>query len=355
MNANFFTGLSGIEIYDPETAGFADPRQPGFRPVGIERAAGAVPLYEPVTNDCSMWNCLNIQDHPEDTGIDYALAASRSKRIIIRMSIGNKADPRGQQIYAGFLPYAEAGQIELLAYHTFIESIAVSTQVSVFQALCVGKKLAGIMGDFEVNSSGLSPAALAAKYLAFAPAIEAALGFPPYSLIMYSAEWFWGPNIGQVSASSFAKYRAIFAQYTLDFDNLLIPYPWRNGNWWKHQYSADGNGMGAYFGFPSHSLDINRDNPEGDPEPEPPAAEFGPAFQARVTDQVNPWLNVRAKPQTGGQDVGDLPKGRIVEVYDEIIDGAGNTWWLVVDQVQGGLGGWAAAEYQGKTFLEKID
>lgn len=297
----------------------------------------SAPIIEPVTIDCSQWNCLNYQDHPDDTGIDFALLAARADTVIIRLSVGLQEDLRGQQIYAGLLPYAQAGKVKIAFYHGHIEWLDSHAQATFFASLCEGKLFVFVMADFERDSSGLSQLALANRYNNFLLALASELLIPVYDIVVYTALWFWDPNIGAVMQTFFSKFRLIFAHYTLNFTYLLIPSSWKYTEtpWWKHQFSADGNGMGATFGFPGDDIDMNRDNPALVPPPDPdplpePGVKTGTAIKS---------VSFRAYPVVAACT---FQRMTIVGERFEIVGGrdnfCGHSWWNVRDAI--GVRGW---------------
>lgn len=299
----------------------------------------AVPIYEPITIDCSEHNCLNYEDYPDDTGINFALLAQMADRVIIRFSVGAQEDLRGQQIYDGLKPYADMGLVEICAYHAMIEWVDTETQVELFADLCNGKTLTFVMADFERDSSGLSQNALATLYLDFLGSLTIELTLVPYSIVIYTAEWFWGPNIGMVMAVEFGKYRLMFAQYTLVFTNLLIPFPWQPNNWTWHQYAADGNGMGAVFGFPGDDIDMSRMNPS---LPQPPPSSPPPLVfplsgkvSASAGTNLRPYPNVISKWIPGKHFTKTLPKDTPLLITGEEPDAFGYGWWVVKELTAG--------------------
>ena len=90
---------------------------------------------------------------------------------------------------------------------------------------------------------------------------------------------------------------------------------------------------------------------EPSPAPPPPAEfelpEFEKPIWVQLSSAVTSWLNVRTKPN--GLDVGDIRPGDKIYAYDCVMDGQ-DVWFLVL--LPNGVAGWAAAYYNGETWLE---
>lgn len=85
--------------------------------------------------------------------------------------------------------------------------------------------------------------------------------------------------------------------------------------------------------------------------PEPATIECA---QARVTNAVASWLNLRSAP--GGLDIGDLWAGDLVDVLG-VVEVNEDVWFAVraIDRQTGlSVYGYAAAYYKGSTFLEVL-
>ncbi len=84
----------------------------------------------------------------------------------------------------------------------------------------------------------------------------------------------------------------------------------------------------------------------------PPAAPPVPENLAfvRTTKIVTTWINIRALPRVNSLDLGDMRPGEIWEFVKKYQDPAGNIWYAVIG---GETIGWAAAYYQGQTWIEE--
>ncbi len=113
---------------------------------------------------------------------------------------------------------------------------------------------------------------------AFMEELQQLSGLPDKKLAIYSRALLWNALKGD--HSRFKKFLCWVARYT----SKLHPwndwpegrmYPWDEPDY--HQFSADGNGLGAAYGVESRDIDLNRkfvvgDDSNGEPEPEPEVA-----------------------------------------------------------------------------------
>lgn len=136
---------------------------------------------------------------------------------------------------------------------------------------------------------------------------------------------------------------------------------WQNGIWSTYWWSYPVIGYtpnvdtGFFFFADKSELDFwITDGAPVPPPPPPPPPPVECTFEAIVTTQASPHLNVRTAPRASALDIGNLPIGGKVEVFSEAKDASKNTWWLIVDHAQNDLAGWAAAIYQGKVYLERV-
>lgn len=305
----------------------------------------SVPIYEPTTIDCSEWNCKNFQDHPEDTGIDFALLASMADRVIIRLAIGLQEDRRAMQIYEGLLPYAEQGEVQIDFYHGVIEWLDDESQAYFFADLLDGLEYVDVMADFERDSSGLSKTELAIIYHGYLTMLAEILLIPLYSIIIYTALWFWDENIGLELVEFFSKFRLMVAHYTLNFDYLLIPSSWRvtGTPFFLHQYSADGNGMAETFGFPGpypRAIDMGRTNPVYVEPPPPDPVEPSPEPLVMFKVQCIRDVLLRKGHEADSDIIGKVYKG--YTIYN-VFSVKGNSTYDI--RLNIGIG-WAALSFK---------
>jgi lysozyme len=119
-----------------------------------------------------------------------------------------------------------------------------------------------LVADVE-DSGGLSVTGMRASVKAFLDEIERLTGQKP---IIYTRSSFWNPTMGSVSWAS--EYHIWLARYVSISNTTHRPFmsgPWADGNykplgwsdWDMWQFSADGNGLGAYYGALSNSLDLD--------------------------------------------------------------------------------------------------
>lgn len=273
-------------------------------------------------------NELTIVDISEWQGeIDYSVLASKADVVIMRVSIGLQEDDRYAENYAGLYPYTELEEddpnhVKLGGYHGHLDWLNTEGQADIFSDLIAGKLLEwGVWADFERDVSGHSQATLANLYYIF---LENIVTTAPVVGI-YTAGWFWNAQIGFQLSGYFLTYPLWFAHYTNDFDNVIIPVPWKSVEaWYMHQYSADGNNRGAEFGVSSDDIDINRINPELLPPPPVPPMPEGFKFIVRSTT-----LNYRTEPSTSNGNatvVGKLGKDDIVVATGFKVENAENVW-----------------------------
>lgn len=85
-----------------------------------------------------------------------------------------------------------------------------------------------------------------------------------YSPGVYTRGYFWNDNLGNLESMSHlplwvARYSST-ATHPWDGNpvSYLRPLPWADWVYW--QWSADGNGLGEYYGCDSDSIDLNRLN-----------------------------------------------------------------------------------------------
>ena len=85
--------------------------------------------------------------------------------------------------------------------------------------------------------------------------------------IIYTRKSWWDPYV--LRSSRWKQYKLHVAHYGVSVPAL--PLDW--DDWFIHQYSADGNGLGKQYGCYSASVDLNRRKVEVQPPPPPDVPE----------------------------------------------------------------------------------
>jgi len=74
---------------------------------------------------------------------------------------------------------------------------------------------------------------------------------------IYTAKYWWNANVWE--SNRWQECPLLVANYTTGLEPLM-PRDWKQ--WAAWQWSADGNGMGKKYGAESHSIDLDRWNPD---------------------------------------------------------------------------------------------
>lgn len=123
------------------------------------------------------------------------------------------------------------------------------------------KRTLPLVADVE-STNDIPKELLAARLKAFLDKIEEHTGERP---IIYTRATFWNTYVGNPSWAY--KYKLWAARYRYLDSNLEpdLTSPWSDGNyevngwneWLLWQYSADGNGLGSYYGVDNSAIDLN--------------------------------------------------------------------------------------------------
>lgn len=253
--------------------------------------------------------------------IDYPTLINKTSGVVIRASASLYADSRFVQNYDGL----QAHPGELGAYHFLYSNRSASAQAETFLDVVGNRLFDFLVIDVEDNAVGFTKSQMAAHVKTWIDHVRAAR--PGDEIRIYTRGEWWDWNIGKAGWEQ--DYRLWVAHYGTM--NPRVPLAW-NGVWTMHQYSADGNGLGAEYGVSSSSIDLNRMNPEYYPPPEPPPG--ATPERGETTARVN----LRGYP--GSHLVTTLNAGTGLDLLDEWQNVAGYDWWLV--RTDAGFAGWVA-------------
>ncbi|HMN11169.1 MAG TPA: GH25 family lysozyme [Bellilinea sp.] len=137
--------------------------------------------------------------------------------------------------------------------------------------------------------------------------------------IIYTRQTWWDRFV--LPRSFWKDYRLHAARYS-----AALSGPWSDGmtkfrdwdEWFLHQYSADGNGLGKEYGVESTSIDLNRVNPKFAHLLELPHTEPPDPTTRSMKVLVN-GLNIRNEPRVDSRtDIGDLHMGAQVRVTEDL-------------------------------------
>lgn len=277
---------------------------------------------------------LSVGDYYKDTEVDNFYAAARNKGFL-----------------TGF-------------YHVTKPSISVEKQWA-WIVQCLGNKVMDIplILDNEVTD-GLNPSTIAAMIEGLTLKERARGGFYPIQYLR--GEW-WNSNT--VYKPAFGKCPLFIARYT------SLPHPWNDNALYKPrdwndydlwQYSADGNGLGAYYGVGSASVDISRSPVasldetvarlhKADPiEPPPPLEPV--LLKAHVKATSTPYVNRRASPNVNSSSLGVIYPNTnlwVTKIYPK----SNGQQWVNLIHPKGGAGendvaGFSAFTYNNNDLLE---
>ena len=185
------------------------------------------------------------------------------------------------------------GRIPCGAYWFYRPEHDPAAQAGFFSSL-VGKDFFPLVADVEVNTTGVGMVDFARWLYKFLDAVYVNTGIWP---VIYTRGSFWNPQLGNPEwAPQFGLWVARYSNTLTGpwSDGYYRPLPWHDWRLW--QWSADGNGMGKKYGAESHSIDLNRWNPEvpflfdggngGQPPPPPNPGDMTIQMQALFGDDV---------------------------------------------------------------------
>jgi len=287
--------------------------------------------------DISVWQGRAYPEYGT-SGIDYPLLMSKTDGVIVRAGYGVTEDAR----YAESINALEQHPGILGAYWYVTDDMNGQWQAEAFIGVVKDGNIQPdfLIADCEDNSLGLSQAALRARYKLFLDTLAAE--YPTVRLAIYTRASFWNLNVGVAGWEK--NYRLWVAHYGTD--TPAIPAAWYD--WWLHQYSADGNGLGAEYGVISEDIDLNKLD-VSPPAPPPPAA--APVPQLRVIANV---LNVRSGPGTGYPIVDKRKKGDVVDAYG-VAPISGVSVWARIDPA---MERWAAITHPSwgvpRRYMEEV-
>jgi GH25 family lysozyme M1 (1,4-beta-N-acetylmuramidase) len=243
------------------------PEEPWhIRYVAGDQTPGAVlahelPASEPVVAAPAAW-VPGIDVSKWQGTMNWPLTVNRGvKFTFIRAFNGIARDDRVEQNAAG----AKAAGLPFGLYTYFRPGVDATQQANVLVAehRRLGATLLPVV-DVE-TADGLAPAEVAKRVRKMVDTVAAAIGRKP---VIYTAAWFWNPQVRDGSfgdcllwASRYPSSSqppadpALWAEWALAKSQPVPPVGWSRWDIW--QFSADGNGRGAYYGAQSSSLDLN--------------------------------------------------------------------------------------------------
>ena len=217
----------------------------------------------------------NFYDEPDRKAWDLdALAASDAKGVILRaggVSYGGGIfkDPDFEWAYNLLRGFT---LLPIGAYFLFQPQGTANAHSDHFNTLVEGKTFElGHWWDVELNPKAIGPKT-------FRERLWKAAQDGPQPAGIYTRGYFWNDHVnkdGKIGQEWqdlplwIARY-STSASHPWDNDTAskLRPRPWVD--WQRWQWSADGNGMGAYYGVQSAATDRNREKQAIVLPPEPP-------------------------------------------------------------------------------------
>lgn len=265
--------------------------------------------------------------------VDFAVAQSRE----IRFNICRAGYPSKYfKFYNKDLQYDRNSELSpnyfpTTAYHLFRPQWDGAWQADKFCELIYNKNFFKRPAvDVELNEFFASKSSFQTQLLKFLNRMDAN-GYP--DVMIYTRGSFWNVNVWDATKKTpqwASNYNLWVARYGVDkpwinLDDIYRPNPWTT--YIIHQYSADGNLLGSYYGAESLSIDLNYFNGTEQQFSEfidipyvPPQDE-----EMRYKVIVNK-LNVRELPDKTSTDKGDLLIGDVVGVFETKKDNLGNDW-----------------------------
>jgi len=235
--------------------------------------------------------------------ITYDLLAGSISGVILRACYATGKDTRFEQHYNEF---ARRG-IPIGAYHYIVGNVSALGQAEAFRDAVAGKILQlGLWADVEDIRPGT---ALTRQHVVdYMTITEGLLG----TLDIYTSRAMWAAIMG-TGSHPYGSRKLWVANYKVAAPAL--PVGWTS--WWLWQYSSRGD-LPGYSG----NLDVNHfwgtdaDYAEwvGGEVPEPPVIEE-PIYQVEV---IAGALNIRPQPNTDCTPLYAVPKGTILDVYEEV-------------------------------------
>lgn len=294
-------------------------------------------MYEPI---------LDISRYQDP--VNWDIMWNRGVRIVtLRLSVGNYyKDTRFEEYWSG----ACARGMIVGVYHVTKPSLSASSQW-VWVLACLNGKVPDFFVLDNELSDGKSPAEISAVIETLTNLAKNYFGQYPVQYLR--GEW-WNTNT--VSKAVFALCPLWIARYT------GLPHPWNDApslrprDWQDYtlwQYSADGNGEGAYFGVGSDDVDKNKSR-YANLEATLVALSITPPPPAGENEMTKPcqcvcfgsWINLRAQPNANAVDAGNFNKNEFAQyfpAFTKVIkpDLPNKEIWLLILKNDGTVG-WAA-------------
>ena len=234
--------------------------------------------------------------------INYDLLAGSISGVILRACYATGKDTRFEQHYSEF---ARRG-IPVGAYHYITGNVEATRQAEAFRDAVAGKILQlGLWADVEDIREGT---ALTRQHVVdYMTITEGLLG----TLDIYTSRAMWAAIMG-TGSHPYGSRKLWVANYKVAAPAL--PVGWTS--WWLWQYASDGD-LPGYVG----NLDMNHffgtdaqyQEWVGGAIPEPPDEDA--LYQVEVIASA---LNIRPQPNTDNIPLYAVPKGTILDVYEEV-------------------------------------
>lgn len=307
---------------------------------------------------------IDISVYQNPANIDYDALVAGKDFFFVRASDGMSKDPYYDR-HVDELAYKRGAIVN--TYHHFRDANSGVDQAE-FHLGIIGQLLS-FQGNLVVANDvetygGLSKSAREIQVRAFFEEVE-----PHCRTGMYTSPYFWGLLMPSAASTWINEYDNWVAAWT-SASNPTLPvgwlatsvFFWQYGIWNTYPWCLPVPGMlpdvdvdRAYFSSKEAFREwLGIGTPVPPPIP-PPVTWPVAAFNCMVVNTTT-WWNVRQTPiyPTSKSPVGTVPAGRILTVWEELIDPAGNVWWRIEDDMQSKLTGWVAAVYGGQTRLARL-
>lgn len=265
--------------------------------------------------------------------INYDLLAGSISGVILRACYATGKDTRFEQHYSEF---ARRG-IPVGAYHYITGNVEATRQAEAFRDAVAGKILQlGLWADVEDIREGTR--LTRQQVIDYMTITEGLLG----TLDIYTSRAMWAAIMG-TGSHPYGSRKLWVANYKVAAPAL--PVGW--SSWWLWQYASDGD-LPGYNG----NLDMNHfwGSDEqyqewiGGEVPEPPDEDA--LYEVEVIASA---LNIRPQPNTDNIPLYAVPKGTILDVFEEV------GLWLRVGQGQYCSGNSAYVKRIEMSDKEKLD
>ena len=266
--------------------------------------------------------------------------------VILRATIG---DYYTDSMFAENWQRAADEGLLVGGYHVFKPSIAAVRQIQHYIDV-IGARVPDFPHTIDVElDDNLSNSTVTNCLKACMPYIPRVRGKLP---AIYTRKYWWDDNIIN-DGTDWTIYPLHVAHYTTNLVPLL-PRSW--STWAIHQYSADGNGLGNFYGVQSADVDLNRFNGDeaalraycGLTTPFPPVP--APEWPRAVISRGDP-RPLRYSPSTMAEKYGNLPPALRVLAYQEMTVN-GDVWLRLTPAGEREI--WTARIWQGNELMRFV-